>query len=94
MNLEIGETELASLIRMLGVNMNPNELFQTMLELDQDGSGEVDFAEFFEWWRNPATEGRFAVCKERMASVKDVFDEMVSTHTTQRLIDPCVCTYF
>ena len=94
MNLEIGETELASLIRMLGVNMNPNELFQTMLELDQDGSGEVDFAEFFEWWRNPATEGRFAVCKERMASVKDVFDEMVSPTTQRLIIDPCVCTYF
>jgi Ca2+-binding EF-hand superfamily protein len=26
------------------------------------------------WWRDPATEGRFAACKGRMARVKDVFD--------------------
>ena len=36
----------------------------------------MNFAEFYEWWRFAETEGRFAVCKKRMASVKDVFDEM------------------
>ena len=73
---EIGEAELTQLIRMLGVNMNKNEISQTMIELDNDSSGEVDFQEFYKWWHDPVTEGRLAACKERMATVKDVFDEV------------------
>ena len=36
---EIGATELRSLIAMLGVRMNEDELEDTMEELDKDGSG-------------------------------------------------------
>lgn len=73
---EIGEEELRALIQMLGVTMNDEELAATMAELDGDGSGEVDFQEFYKWWRDPQTEGRLAKCKERMNAVKDRFDEV------------------
>ncbi len=73
---EIGEEELRSLIQMLGVTMNDEELAATMRELDGDGSGEVDFQEFYKWWRDPRTEGMLSKCKERMHAVKDRFDEV------------------
>ena len=77
---EIGEEELRQLIQMLGANFNEDEIKKTMLELDKDGSGEVDFQEFYKWWRDPITAGTLAVCKERMAAVKDRFDEFDADH--------------
>ena len=73
---EIGEDEISGLMQMLGVPLNDDELADTMKELDKDGSGEVDFQEFYKWWRDPKSEVRLAKCKERMAAVKDQFDEI------------------
>lgn len=46
--LDRGEVQrLASLI---GVVLDEEELSSAMAEMDKDGSGEVDFSEFYDWW--------------------------------------------
>ena len=36
----------------------------------------MDFGEFYKWWKDPVTESKLASCKQRMADVKDRFDEV------------------
>ena len=36
----------------------------------------MDFGEFYKWWKDPVTESKLAACKQRMADVKDRFDEV------------------
>ena len=42
--------EIKALADKLGVAMSKRELDLAMKEMDEDGSGEVDFEEFAEWW--------------------------------------------
>ena len=37
----------------LGYRLTDKELTAAMAEMDEDGSGEVDFIEFYGWWTNP-----------------------------------------
>jgi calmodulin len=43
--------ELKTLTRMFGVELTDEELEMAMLQIDNDGSGEVDFDEFYVWWK-------------------------------------------
>ena len=42
--------ELTKLVQKLGLTLTPAQVPQVMALIDTDGSGEVDFEEFFEWW--------------------------------------------
>ncbi len=46
----ICEAELGTLLEKLGVEATPGEVSALFSELDQDGSGEVDFGEFLDWY--------------------------------------------
>lgn len=42
--------EIRVLARSLGNQLSEPQLDQAMREMDEDGSGEVDFEEFFDWY--------------------------------------------
>jgi hypothetical protein len=42
--------EVRDLARSLGNQLTEAQLDQAMAEMDEDGSGEVDFEEFFDWY--------------------------------------------
>lgn len=43
--------EICALARGIGHKLTPKELDAAMLEMDQDGEGDVDFVEFYTWWQ-------------------------------------------
>ena len=59
--------EVRSLARAMGVKLTDGELKDAMAEMDEDGSGEVDFEEFYQWW----TVGREAAGGVMAASLSD-----------------------
>jgi hypothetical protein len=59
--------EIRSLARAMGVKLTDGELKDAMQEMDEDGSGEVDFEEFYQWW----TVGREAAGGVMAASLSD-----------------------
>ena len=46
----LDKDEIRSLARAMGVKLTDGELKDAMAEMDEDGSGEVDFEEFYHWW--------------------------------------------
>ena len=46
----LDEEEVAKLAEKMGYELDPGELSEAMYQMDADGSGEVDFDEFAEWW--------------------------------------------
>ena len=42
--------EIRNLARSLGNQLTEAQLDEAMGEMDDDGSGEVDFEEFFDWY--------------------------------------------
>ena len=42
--------EIAALVARLGQKLSPKELLAAMAAMDDDGSGEVDFDEFYSWF--------------------------------------------
>merc|ERR1719240_2326782 len=46
----IGVKELKELLEKLGEELSEEELEQAFRELDQEGSGEIEFFEFVEWF--------------------------------------------
>ena len=42
--------EIGNLARSLGNQLTDAQLDEAMAEMDEDGSAEVDFEEFFEWY--------------------------------------------
>jgi len=49
-------SELDGMLRCLGMNTDSDLVNQAMLVLDKDGSGDVSFEEFWEWWQFSATK--------------------------------------
>ena len=47
-NKEISTKELITVLRALGNNPTPEEIEQMIIEVDEDGSGTIDFGEFLE----------------------------------------------
>eukprot|EP01043_Picozoa_sp_COSAG02_P059618 COSAG02_NODE_7632_length_2925_cov_1.298655_3_plen_70_part_00 len=47
--------EIRDLARSLGNQLTDAQLDQAMVEMDEDGSGEVDFEEFFDWYATCAS---------------------------------------
>ena len=60
--------EVANLCKKMGKKLSSKEVASAMKEMDQDGSGEVDFAEFSKWWETNG--GKSAKAKE----AKDAID--------------------
>lgn len=42
--------EIPKLAELLGVQLTPQQQQEAVKEMDADGSGEVDFQEFWQWW--------------------------------------------
>jgi Ca2+-binding EF-hand superfamily protein len=76
----MGRGEIVDLVDMLGVQMNEAEVAAAMAVMDGDGSGEVDFEEFYHWWIPPVvdagTTARLANAKARMERVRALFEEL------------------
>eukprot|EP01052_Picozoa_sp_SAG31_P023858 SAG31_NODE_1992_length_6709_cov_3.654870_8_plen_251_part_00 len=53
----LDRTEIERLASRLGVTLRKKELDAAMEAMDDDGSGEVDFEEFLDWWREQQGEG-------------------------------------
>jgi Ca2+-binding EF-hand superfamily protein len=51
-------TELDGVLRTLGMSTDSDLVNQAMLVLDKDGSGDVSFDEFWEWWQYAITNSR------------------------------------
>ena len=49
--------EVAELAESLGAPLSTAELDDAMLQMDEDGSGEVDFDEFASWFRKLENSG-------------------------------------
>ena len=52
----LDQEEIGRMATLLGIPMSKGELEQAMIEMDEDGSGTVDFEEFAAWW--PKLEGK------------------------------------
>jgi hypothetical protein len=50
--------ELAMAAERLGQSMSEQELDAAMSEMDEDGSGEIDFDEFLSWWDRRKASGK------------------------------------
>lgn len=46
----LDESEVRELALALGTKLKDADVAAAMAEMDEDGSGEVDFAEFYAWW--------------------------------------------
>lgn len=73
---EVDASEVGQLIHNLGINMKPSELQDAMAAMDKDGSGTVEFEEFYHWWMSPSTIGSMKKSRERMEAVKNLFDTL------------------
>ena len=77
---ELEEEEIRTLAEQLGNELSDFELDIAMKQMDADGSGAVDFGEFFEWWvANKDSEGgmfaSIAAEIEKARKVEDLKDE-------------------
>lgn len=80
----LDKEEVRALTQILGRNVSDNELKAMMREMDGDGGGDIDFAEFFSWWNRSNGSGSpgggelkatlQAMGDITRADVKDAFD--------------------
>ena len=52
--------EIKLLARKMGAKLSKVELDMAMTQMDDDGSGEVDFREFYVWWQTKGKESGLA----------------------------------
>ena len=75
---EVAVSEIGVLAETLGITLSDAELSTTVAEMDFDGSGLVDFAEFCEWWKEDTPVGmqfRRAIGMEE-SLIRAVFDKV------------------
>lgn len=65
----LDHSEVGQLLAALGQNMNKAEFSELMLELDDDSSGVVDYAEFKCWWE----ERLYGTHENRERELADLF---------------------
>jgi calmodulin len=78
MSGEIAPQEVFTLADMLGVQMSEEQLAEAVVEMDFDGTGQVDFEEFVEWWSGESKHAvriRRAVVHEE-ALIRSSFDKV------------------
>lgn len=72
----IGEEQLGRAMAMLNIQCDAEELTQAVLEVDLDGSGEIEWPEFLflmsKFGTNFSIENKFS--EERLAEMRDVFN--------------------
>lgn len=49
-NGTIGEPQFTALVRRLGLSLSDKKASKAFVGLDQNGTGQVDFAAFSAWW--------------------------------------------
>eukprot|EP01052_Picozoa_sp_SAG31_P007365 SAG31_NODE_351_length_17237_cov_7.010445_9_plen_114_part_00 len=49
--------EIKKLAKSMGAKLTDEELNTALVEMDADGSGEVDFGEFYDWWSQDKDAG-------------------------------------
>ncbi len=57
---EIDEDELANMLRELCIPMSKADVHDLHRDMDQDGSGDIDFGEFLDWYTGEGSEGNDA----------------------------------
>ena len=57
---EIDEDELANMLRELCIPMSKSDVHGLHRDMDQDGSGDIDFGEFLDWYTGEGSEGNDA----------------------------------
>ena len=62
--------EIAALVTRLGQKLSPKELLSAMSAMDDDGSGEVDFDEFYSWFGSD----KASVIKQQPDVDNDLFE--------------------
>ena len=50
---QIDASELKATLNAMGQDLSEEEIFQMISQVDDDNSGEIEFAEFFESYRKP-----------------------------------------
>ena len=53
----LDRNEIRQLAKRLGKKMSEKTLNEAMLDMDADGSGEVNFGEFYHWWEGYRAKG-------------------------------------
>jgi len=69
---ELERDEIKMLARMMGAKLSKAELDLAMKEMDGDGSGEVDFKEFYHWWKVKAKDSSLTKGTEGYSTFFDV----------------------
>jgi len=71
----IGKEQLGKAMSMLGIQFDDDELHEAILEIDLDGSGEIEWPEFLflmsKFGTNFSIENKFS--EERLAEMREVF---------------------
>ena len=70
--------EVAELAESLGAPLSTAELDDAMLQMDEDGSGEVDFDEFASWFRKLENSGA-EVLHENIGAADEIFEGRAPT---------------
>ncbi|XP_076861593.1 troponin C, slow skeletal and cardiac muscles-like [Brachyhypopomus gauderio] len=71
----ISTRELGKVMRMLGQNPTPEELQEIIDEVDEDGSGTVDFDEFLVMMVRCMKDDSKAKCEEELSDLFRMFDK-------------------
>ena len=68
----LDEDELRKVMTDMGKVLSDSEFAQAMAEIDEDGSGEIDFDEFLGWWQSQDPEAQ-----QQLAMLMDLnFDDL------------------
>ncbi len=62
----IGFFEMKNLTKHLGVEMSDDELRRSMMQIDENGNGDLEFQEFVQWLSAANGQDEFAVLKSRI----------------------------
>uniref|UniRef100_G3PHS1 Troponin C, slow skeletal and cardiac muscles n=1 Tax=Gasterosteus aculeatus aculeatus TaxID=481459 RepID=G3PHS1_GASAC len=82
----ISTKELGKVMRMLGQNPTPEELQEMIDEVDEDGSGTVDFDEFLVMMVRCMKEESKGKSEEELAELFRMFDKGYHTRCANRMI--------
>jgi hypothetical protein len=64
--------EVRQVMKQMGVSQSDHEFSSTMTALDTDGSGELDFDEFLQWWLAQDTEAQKQLMQLQQLSFADL----------------------
>ncbi|XP_076019540.1 troponin C, skeletal muscle-like [Genypterus blacodes] len=81
---DISTRELGNLMKMLGQNPSREELAAIVLEVDEDGSGSIDFEEFLVMMVHQLKEDTTGKSEEELSEVFRIFDKNCDGYVDRR----------